>query len=223
MQSLETQNQDIIKLINYYENRARDIQEQLLFIDEEFRQIGEERLIKLSNKEELSEFSKFFKDKANTLKHELETNVEKALLISSQANARECNIQLFDELNNSYEFSFIDESNNKQLLTQEELMAYVHSPKRKIREQVFESLKEVYLNTQTQITHGNVYSSIVKSNVSSLKLRGFDTVMSSRNLSEDMKDETINFLIEQVQKKIYPLYSRFLKLKQQALNVYELY
>ncbi|MFP4402447.1 MAG: M3 family metallopeptidase [Candidatus Nanoarchaeia archaeon] len=223
MQSLETQNQDIIKKINYYENKTRELQEQLLFIDEEFRAIGEEELLKLSKRDDLQKFSKFFIDKANTLKYELDTPVERALLLTSSSNAKNCNVQLFDELNNSYEFNFIDENDQEKLLTQEELMAYVHSPNRELRKRVGESLKQVYLTTQTQITHGNVYSSIVKSSVNSMKLRGFKTVMSSRNLSEDMEDETIDFLLNQVQEKFYPLYSRFLQLKQKALGVEELY
>lgn len=221
-QALDTQNQEVIKLLAKYSNKSKDLQEQLLFLDEEFKAIGYETLIEFSKKEELQEFSKFFIDKANSLKYELISEVERALLLTSQGRAKNCNTQLFEELHNSFEFKFTDEEGNKKVGSEEELMFYIHNKNRELREQVHTSLKEVYLKPQHQITLGNVYSSIAKDSVSSVKLRGYDSVMSPRNLSEDMEDETINLLLEQVQEKFYPLYKRFLEIKKKALGVEQL-
>lgn len=218
-QSLDTQNQEVIKQLAKYSNKSRELEEQLLFLDEEFKAIGYEKLVELSKIEELQEFSKFFIDKANSLKYELTSEVERALLLTSQAKAHNCNTQLFEELHNSFEFTFVDEEGNEKVGSEEELMFYIHNKKRELREQVHTSLKKIYLKPQHQITLGNVYSSIVKDSVSSVKLRKHNSVMSPRNLSEDMDDETINFLLEQVKEKFYPLYKRYLEIKKRALNV----
>ncbi|MFT4244297.1 MAG: M3 family oligoendopeptidase [Candidatus Woesearchaeota archaeon] len=218
-QSLDTQNQDVIKQLATYSNKLRDLEEQLLFLDEEFKAIGFEKLIELSKREDLQEFSKFFIDKANALKYELDSTIERALLLTSQSRAGNCNTQLFEELHNSFEFKYQDEEGNENVGTEAELMFYALHKDRKLREQVHTSLKDVYLQTSHQITLGNVYSSIVKDSVASVKLRGYDTIMSPRNLGEDMEDETIIFLLQQVEEKFYPLYRRYLQLKKQALNV----
>ncbi|MCH8519714.1 MAG: M3 family metallopeptidase [Nanoarchaeota archaeon] len=218
-QSLDTQNQEVIKQLAIYSNKARDLQEQLLFLDEEFKAIGFETLMELSKKEDLENFSKFFIDKANTLKYELDTPIERALLLTSQARAKNCNTQLFEELHNSFEFKFRDEEGNEKVGSEEDLMFYVQHENRELREQVHTSLKGVYLQKSHQITLGNVYSSIVKDSVATVKLRSYNTVMSPRNLGEDMEDETINFLLKEVEEKLYPLYKRFLELKKKALGV----
>lgn len=218
-QALDTQNQEVIKKIATVENMLREFQEQLLFIDEEFKAIGKQKLYALSKREDLQAFSKFFKDKADTLQYELSNEVEKSLLIKSRGSARACNVDLFDELTNSLEFKFIDDNGEEKMLTQEELLSYLHSKNRDIRKQVSTSLSNVYLDQKLQITFGNIYSSIVKDSVSSMRLRGFETVLSEQNKNEDLDDESVEMLLVEVKKRFYPLYQKYLQLKKKYLNL----
>jgi oligoendopeptidase F len=108
------------------------------------------------------------------------------------------------------------------MLTEEEIRAFAKNPDRDIRRRASESLQSVYLVHQNQITFGNLYTGIVKKWSSSTDLRGYKTVMSKRNISEQLPNEVVDVLMEQVQKHA-GLYQRFLAAKQKHLGVAELY
>ena len=217
--SLDTQNQEIIRTEAYFSNRAREISEKLLCIDEEFKAIGYDRLMELSQDVNLKAFSKFFYDRAQGLKYELDSAVEKAFVITSRADVSSCNVSLYNELKNSFMFEMEDENGNLKKFTEEELSAYLFNENRGLRKRASKVLKEKYLIKQNQIVFGNIYSSIVKNSVSSILLRKYDSVMSPRNIAENLEDETVNILLEQLQQRIYPLYQRFLRLKKKVLGI----
>jgi|GEM_PF-989386 len=107
-------------------------------------------------------------------------------------------------------------------LTEEEIRAFAKNPNRDIRKKASESMQSVYLVHQNQITLGNLYTGIVKNWSSSMELRGYKTVMSKRNISEQLPDFVVDTLMAEVQ-KYYPLYQRFLRAKQKHLGVDTLY
>ncbi len=109
-----------------------------------------------------------------------------------------------------------------QMLTEEEIRAFAKNPDREIRKKAAESMNSVYLVHQNQITLGNLYTGIVKNWSSSMELRGYKTVMSKRNISEQVPDNVVDTLMSEVQ-KFYPLYQRFLRAKQKHLGLPELY
>jgi oligoendopeptidase F len=76
-----------------------------------------------------------------------------------------------------------------KMLTEEEIRAFAKNPNRDIRKKAAESMNSVYLVHQNQITLGNLYTGIVKNWSSSMELRGYKTVMSKRNISEQVPDE----------------------------------
>jgi oligoendopeptidase F len=104
-----------------------------------------------------------------------------------------------------------------KMLTEEEIRAFAKNPNRDIRRRAAESMNSVYLVHQNQITLGNLYTGIVKNWSSSMELRGYKTVMSKRNISEQLPDEVVDTLMSEVQ-KFYPLYQRFLRAKQKHLQ-----
>jgi oligoendopeptidase F len=108
------------------------------------------------------------------------------------------------------------------MLTEEEIRAFAKNPNRDIRRKAAESMNSVYLVHQNQITLGNLYTGIVKNWSSSMELRGYKTVMSKRNISEQVPDEVVDTLMSEVQ-KFYPLYQRFLRAKQKHLGLETLY
>jgi oligoendopeptidase F len=108
------------------------------------------------------------------------------------------------------------------MLTEEEVRAFAKNPNRDIRKKASESMNSVYLVHQNQITLGNLYTGIVKNWSSSMELRGYKTVMSKRNISEQVPNEVVDTLMTEVQ-KYYPLYQRFLRAKQKHLGLDTLY
>ena len=125
---------------------------------------------------------------------------------------------LHDELTGSYEFTMTIDGEEKKL-TEEEVRSYRQHTDRNIRRESYESLRRVYNSKQTQISLGNIYTSIVKDWSSEITMRGYpDTVMAQRNISEEMDDEVVDMLLSEVE-KAYPLYQRFLNIKSKMLGL----
>ena len=124
---------------------------------------------------------------------------------------------LHDELTGSYEFTMTIDGVVKAM-TEEEVRSYRQHTDRAVREEAYKSLRRVYNSKQTQISMGNIYTSIIKDWSSEITMRGYGTnVMAQRNISEEMDDEVVDMLLAQVE-KMYPVYQRFLRAKAKMLG-----
>lgn len=104
-------------------------------------------------------------------------------------------------------------------MTEEEVRSYRQHTDRSIREEAYRSLRRVYNSKQSQISLGNIYTTIVKDWSSEIQMRGYGAnVMAQRNLSEEMDDQVVDMLLSEVE-KAYPIYSRFLRAKAKMLNL----
>ncbi len=130
--------------------------------------------------------------------------------------------QSWDRLDTRIKSEYDGDKKKIKYLTEEEIRAFAKNPDRDIRRKAAESMNSVYLVHQNQITLGNLYTGIVKNWSSSMELRGYRTVMSKRNISEQVPDNVVDTLMSEVQ-KFYPLYQRFLRAKQKHLGLPELY
>lgn len=205
--SLDTQNQDVQKMISKLEKTYSECSEKLLFVNEEYKKIGYKRLIELSELKMFFAFKNYLIQTANELKHMLEENEEKIYLkleTAASSNIRE-------EFITSLEFEFRDKK-----ITEDEVRVLRKSSDRQIRKEAFEILAKVYNTKQNQIVLGNLYSSVCKSQVADMELRKFKTVMSARNLSEEVSDESVNTLLKN---NSYSLYHKFLDMKAKILNI----
>lgn len=124
---------------------------------------------------------------------------------------------LHEELTGSYEFKMYIDGEEKTM-TEEEVRSYRQHTDRSIRKEAYASIRKVYNTKQNQITLGNIYTSIVKNWSSEIRLRGYEGVMSQRNISEEMDDEVVDMLLSEVE-KAYPLYRRFLEAKAKMLGL----
>ncbi len=85
-------------------------------------------------------------------------------------------------------------------LSEEEVRSYRQHTNRNVRRESSESLRRIYNSKQTQISLGNIYTSIVKDWSSEIKMRGYpDTVMAQRNISEEMDDGVVDMLLSEVE------------------------
>ena len=102
-------------------------------------------------------------------------------------------------------------------LTEEEVRSYRQHTDRDIRIEAYQSLRRIYNNKQTQISLGNIYTSIIKDWSAEIKMRGYpENVMAQRNISEEMDDEVVDMLLSEVEKS-YPIYQRVLDAKAKML------
>lgn len=216
--SLDTQNQDILKKQDELSHKFTEIFNELTFTSQEFKQRGYENLIELSEKESMKPWKNYFVQKANSIKYLLDENIEKVLNLKGPSSGKPAFSNLYEELTGSFMFKVKDfETGEFKEMTDSEVRALRLSPDEKVRKEAYRAIREVYGDNKTQIVLGNCYSNILKDCTSEISVRGFDNVMSRRNIAEELSDKAVNMLLSQVESS-YPLYQRYLKIKAKILG-----
>ena len=215
LKSLETQNQNVLKASGEFENLMIELANKTLFISEEFKQIGNQKLLELSKHPILKDYSNSLVKKADSVQYLLDTKTEYALNLKANSGASSYD-NLREEYTTSFEFE-VNINGETKKITEDEVRSLRMSADENIRKEAFRSIRAVYNNPQTQIVLGNTYSAIVKDSVSDIKLRGYKNVMSPRNKDEQLPDTAVDMLILEVQNQ-YPLFQRFLKAKAKLMG-----
>ena len=210
--SLETQNQEIQKEMARLSKIFDAYHEKFLFIDEEYKAIGYDRFIKLSELENMKPYKNYIIGAAKALKYLLSEQEEKVVIKMYSANSS----NLYEELTTAFEFDFRGEK-----MTEDEIRATRHDQDRTKRLDAVKSLSSVYSKKANQIVLGNLYSIVCKQNVADMEMRKYATVMSQRNESEEVSDSTVDSLLKNVSEN-YNIYQKFLYKKAVILGVEKL-
>ncbi|MEI6728815.1 MAG: M3 family oligoendopeptidase [bacterium] len=212
--SLDTQNQEIIKKESGYQIKLVDIANKLLFVSQEFKDIGYDKLINLSKDPILKDYQNYFIQKADNIKYLLDEKTEFALNLKESSGSEAFN-KLYEELTGSFKFKINLEGKEKEI-GEEEVRSLRMDVDETTREKATKSITQVYTSKANQITLGNTYNALVKDWTSELKIRGFESVLSQRNISEQMPDTAVEILLKTVTEN-FSLYQRYLKSKKQLL------
>lgn len=157
--SLDTQNTEVLKKLGELQNKMVELEQYTLFIEQEFKAIGAEKLLQLAQAEILLPWKNAIVGKAENLQYLLSEKEE--MVISEKSKALSNAFGLYDELVGSYEFTVTINGETKTV-TEEEVRTMRTSPNREIRREAYKSLRRAFNNKQSQITLGNLYSQIVK-------------------------------------------------------------
>lgn len=209
--SVDTQDQELQKLSKRLQKLESDCLEQLTFVDEEHKSLGHERFIELSRLPEFERYRNYLVNQASDLKYILSEKEEWLLIKSDQASAE----NLYEELTSTFEFPF-----RGKVLTFDEVRALRESHDREEREDAVRSIASVFDQQERQIVLGNLYALVCKANVFGKDVRGYASVMSPRNESEEVSDDAVNKLIDAVTRS-YPQFHRFLAMKKRMLGLDE--
>ena len=139
-------------------------------------------------------------------------------------------VKIYDRMTNNFEFILEIKTNNKikrkKILNKEKLMSLVRSNKSEERKAAYKSLFNVYKNNSGVL--GEIYLNlIVQWHDENIKIRGFDSPISVRNVYNDISDTVVSTLLDTCQKnsfifhKYFNLKAKMLKLKK--LERYHLY
>jgi len=209
--SLNTQDQKIIKKMMEVENMFIEIQNELVFIDKEFKALWKEKLFEFANSNKLRFFKYFLIKKGENLKYLLSEKEEKLLNEYSIVNSQIDN--LYNEFHNWLVFKI-----DGKKLTEEEVRSMRTSKDPKKRRKAYKILREKYDEFASKTVISNLYSTFVKNWIVNIKVRWYNTVMEPRNKSEDMENKVVDMLIDQVIKN-YHLFQRYIKIKAKLLNI----
>ncbi|MGZ5470444.1 MAG: M3 family oligoendopeptidase, partial [Nitrososphaeraceae archaeon] len=139
-------------------------------------------------------------------------------------------VKIYDRMTNSFEFVLNIKKNNKitrkKFINKEKLMSLVRSNKSEERKAAYKSLFNVYKNNSGVL--GEIYLNlIVQWHDENIKIRGFDSPISVRNVYNDISDSVVSTLLDTCKKnsfifhKYFNLKAKILKLKK--LERYQLY
>lgn len=139
-------------------------------------------------------------------------------------------VKIYDRMTNSFEFVLEIKRNNKitrkKFINKEKLMSLVRSNKSEERKAAYKSLFNVYKNNSGVL--GEIYLNlIVQWHDENIKIRGFDSPISVRNVYNDISDSVVSTLLDTCKKnsfifhKYFNLKAKMLKLKK--LERYHLY
>jgi oligoendopeptidase F len=208
LNTLDTQDQSVLKKMGELQNVWSEIFSKTLFIQEEIKEIGYDKLIERSNLDSYKSIKNYIIGLANDLKFMLSKPEEKVTIEMEKVTS--IFLDMYTELTNSFEFEINGEKKTKSQVYSDRL-----SKDEEVRKAAHKALHEKY--GENQIVLGNIYKSVCKSNISGINLRGYDDVMHTRNLSEEMDKDVVNKLLEMV-KSNYSLFHRHLKNKAKILG-----
>ena len=125
-------------------------------------------------------------------------------------------IMLYDSFTNRYAFNVEVDGEEKEV-TRGELMSFVRMPDADLRAQSYQELYRVY--GQDGPILGQMYQTLARDWRNELiKLRGYKTPISARNLHNDIPDEVVDTLLSVCQNNA-PVFQRFFRLKARLLGM----
>jgi len=122
---------------------------------------------------------------------------------------------IFDELFGAFKFT-METSEGKKTFTEETALSSLHSPDREYRHQVYE--KFLSLIGENKIVLGNIYNNIILDHRLDSKRRGFENLMSPRNLYNQVSDESVESMLKTVESG-YELARKYFRMKAEFTGI----
>jgi oligoendopeptidase F len=190
------------------------IQQQLLFFEVEWADVDDERAEEVLSHEALADYRHYLETEQLKKEHVL-TEPEEKVLSEKEISGKQAWTRYFDETLGATRYELDGEE-----VTQEEILSKLYEPDREVRRAAALSFTEGLKENRRTMTF--VFNTLLSDKASTDRLRGYDHWLESRNLSNEVDDETVQALIEAVTGR-YDLVARFYSLKQQLLGLDELY
>jgi oligoendopeptidase F len=193
---------------------SSEIHQKLVFFDVEWLDVEDEQAEELIQSEELSHY-KHYLEASRRYKEHILSEKEEQILSAKKVTGRSAWNRYFDETMGAARFELDGEE-----LTQQEVLSKLHESDRDLRKRAHASLTETFEEHSRTLTF--IFNTLLADKYSDDKLRGYDSWISSRNLANEIDDETVEILIDSVTDK-YSIVHRFYDLKRRLLGYDEFY
>ncbi len=141
------------------------------------------------------------------------SQVEETLLIEMSPVAASSWTSLFTKVMGHLKFG-------AQMRSQEEVLADLYSPERQVRSQAAQDLTQ---GLQSQLhVFSHIFNTLLADKMIDDRLRSYESWVSSRNLSNELDDETVTALVDATTGR-YDIVQRYYGLKKKLLGLDELY
>lgn len=187
--------------------------QKLIFFELEWAELDDHRARELLDDEDLSHYRHYL-ELQRLQKDYLLTEPEEKILAEKSITGRSAWNRFFDETLGAARF-YVD----GEELTEQETLSRLHEPERETRRKAALALTEGLQKHQRELTF--VFNTILADKSADDRLRGYDHWLTSRNLSNEVSDETVETLVAAVTSR-YELCARYYQLKQRLLGLDEI-
>ena len=210
-------------LVTEMELLGTDISNKLLIFDIWFKNILNENVAKKLIQNIDPVYREFLKHKRLMGKYTLSEKEEKLINIFDVTGPGAL-VKIYDRMTNDFEFVTVIKKNDriqrKKYDNKEKLMSLVRSEKSEEREAAYKALFAVYKKYSGIL--GEIYTNlIIQWHDENIKMRGFDSAISVRNMYNDIGDEIINTLLNTCKQNIL-IFHKYFKLKAKMLGMKKL-
>lgn len=212
--STNTSKAEYGKLIQQAKELSSEVRQKLVFFDVEWLQIEDDKANEWIKSKKLEHY-KHYLEASRRFKDHMLSEKEEQILSAKSVTGRSAWNRYFDETLGATRFELDGEE-----LTEQEVLSKLHEPDRDLRKQAHASLTEKFRELSRTLTF--VFNTLLADKHTNDKLRNYESWISSRNLSNEIDDATVDLLIEAVTGN-YHLVQRFYKLKRRLLGYEKLY
>jgi oligoendopeptidase F len=188
--------------------------QKLLFVEVEWANVAEDHAEDVLQHEAVADYRHYLETEYLQKEHVLSEPEEKVLSEKS-ITGKQAWTRYFDETLGATRYTLDGEE-----LTQEEILSKLYESDRELRRNAALAFTEGLEENRRTLTF--VFNTLLADKASTDRLRGYDHWLESRNLSNEVDDETVQALIEAVTGR-YDLVARFYELKRRLLGLDELY
>ena len=212
----ETQSAAALNYRNRIMQTLTQAQNRTLFFDLWWKSLDDnEAAALLPSADAYSDYRHFLEDMRRTKPYTKEEKIEQVINIKD-ANGISAVITLYDMLTSRLEFT-LDVGGEKRSLTRDALMSYVHSPDSGLRAAAYQELYRVYMGEANILAQ--MYANRVRDwYMEQVELRGYETPISVRNVSNDIPDEAVDTLLNVCRNNV-GVFQRYFRLKAGWLGV----
>ena len=219
----DTKSNKYSALVTEMELLGTDISNKLLIFDIWFKNILNENVAKKLVQNIDPVYREFLQHKRLMGKYTLSEKEEKLINIFDVTGPGAL-VKIYDRMTNDFEFVTVIKKNDriqkKKYDNKEKLMSFVRSEKSEEREAAYKALFTVYKKYSGIL--GEIYTNlIIQWHDENIKVRGFDSPISVRNMSNDIGDEIINTLLHTCKQNTL-IFQKYFKLKAKMLGMKKL-
>ncbi|MEX2463298.1 MAG: M3 family oligoendopeptidase, partial [Balneolaceae bacterium] len=211
--STDTENPELGKNLQESNELGSEVSQNLVFFNVEWLQMDDKKAGRIINSDQMKGWRHYLEISRLYKKHTLSEDAEKVMSAKSVTGRSAWN-RFFDETLGSAKFEL-----NGEELSEQEVLSKLHSEDRELREKAHQSLTKTFRSLSRQLTF--IFNTILADKYTNDKLRNYESWISSRNLSNQTDNKTVDALIEAVTDS-YPAVQRYYKLKKKLLQLDEL-
>ena len=211
--STNTANTDYGKLVQESNELGSELSQKLVFLDVEWLKVSEEDARKMIDAPEL-EFYKHYLESSRRYKEHVLKEEQEQILSAKSVTGRSAWVRFFDETLGQAKFELDGEEYSEQ-----EVLSKLHDSDRDLRVRAHASLTKKFKELGHPLTF--VFNTLLADKSTNDKLRKYPSWISSRNLSNETDDQTVDALVNAVTSN-FELVQRYYKLKANLLGLDEM-